>query len=269
MTPDMAKRRRAMLIFVAYHTSPGEVARLSRCLSRLSDEIGYAVVVNDHHQGESIELLSEEADLFVTNSGNPGYGKAVNQAVKSLQEKKCLPKCVVALNTDLEWEEGSFEKLLNWMEAHPEVVLAVPQLLDERGETQKLCKHNPTVLGLLSRRFVPKRLKPAWLCRYDDWYVRTDNDYNTVFDVSYLSGCCMLIRSDTFCQIGGFDERFFLYLEDADLTRRMAMHGRSVHLPITSVVHHWGRGNHHNKRLTLVNLQSAWLYFRKWGLSLY
>jgi GT2 family glycosyltransferase len=233
----------------------------------MSKEIGYAVVVNEHKPGEPIDLLSEESDLFLVNSGNPGYGRAVNQVVRKLRERSCLPAYVVAANTDLEWEEGCFEKLLSWMEDHARVVLAVPQLLDQNGEVQKLCKQNPTILGLLSRRFVPERLKADWLRRYDDWYVMADSNYNTVFDVPYLSGCCMLIKANAFCRIGGFDERFFLYLEDADLTRRMAKVGRAVHLPVASLIHHWGRGSHRSKRLTLVNLHSAWLYFRKWGLS--
>jgi GT2 family glycosyltransferase len=269
MTTGKVKDRKAILILVAYHTSPNQVKQLGLCLSRLSKDIGYAVVVNDYQAGEAIDLLSKEADLFLANSDNPGYGKAVNQAVKSLREKDCLAKYIVALNTDLEWQVGCFEVLLNWMDAHPEVVLSVPQLLDELGNTQRLCKRNPTVLGLLSRRFIPGRFKPDWLRNYDNWYIMADRDYNAVFDVPYLSGCCMLIKASEFCQIGGFDERFFLYLEDADLTRRMAEVGRAVHLPVASLIHHWGRGSHYSKRLTLVNLHSAWIYFRKWGLSCY
>ena len=79
----------------------------------------------------------------------------------------------------------------------------------------------------------------------------------------------MLIRSDAFCRSGGFDERYFLYLEDADLTRTLSRYGRCVHLPVASVIHAWGRGNYGNLRLMAVNLSSAWLYFRKWGWSLW
>ena len=93
-------------------------------------------------------------------------------------------------------------------------------------------------------------------------------DYYQVMDVPYLSGCCMLMRTSAFLAVGGFDESFFLYLEDADLTRRMALMGRTVHLPEASISHYWGRGNHRSKRLTLVNFQSAWIYFRKWGIRL-
>ena len=79
----------------------------------------------------------------------------------------------------------------------------------------------------------------------------------------------MLARSDAFQRVGGFDERYFLYLEDADLTRSLAQQGRCVHLPVAGVVHGWGRGNYRNLRLMVVNLISAWRYFAKWGLSLW
>jgi GT2 family glycosyltransferase len=109
MTAVKVEDRKAILILVAYHTTAKQVKQLSLCLSRLSKEIGYAVVVNDYKSGEAIELLSKEADLFLANSDNPGYGRAVNQVVKSLREEGCLPKYVVALNTDLEWQGGCFE----------------------------------------------------------------------------------------------------------------------------------------------------------------
>jgi GT2 family glycosyltransferase len=78
----------------------------------------------------------------------------------------------------------------------------------------------------------------------------------------------MIMRYKAFNQIGGFDENFFLYLEDADITRRMATLGRAIHLPIVTIVHNWGRGNHRNIWLTIVNIHSAWIYFHKWGIKL-
>ena len=155
---------------------------------------------------------------------------------------------------------------LAWLDQHADVVLAVPQLQDAHGVVQKLCKRHPTLLALFSRRFVPEPLKPAWLRRYDRWYVMADQEYGQIFEAPYLSGCCMLMRTSAFLAAGGFDERFFLYLEDADLTRTMAFQGRCVHLPLVVVTHHWGRGNHRSWWLTLVNLHSAWMYFCKWDL---
>ena len=259
-------QRQLLLLLVAYHPSPLEVAQLQACLAKLPPEVGYAVVVNDHQPGEPVDQLAAAADLFLANRDNPGYGRAVNRLVVRLGP---LPPYIGVLNTDLSWESGSFEQLLAWLQQHPQVSLAVPQILDEQGTPQKLCKHHPTVLGLFSRRFLPNGIKPVWLKRYDRWYVMADQNYEEVFEAPYLSGCCMLIRSEAFRRAGGFDERYFLYLEDADLTRSLARDGRCVHLPVASVVHGWGRGNYSNLGLMAVNLTSAWHYFRKWGWALW
>jgi len=258
--------RQLLLLLVAYHPSPIEVEQLASCLAELPPEVGYALAVNDYQPGEPVEQLAAAADCFLTNRDNPGYGRAVNRLVVGLGQ---LPPYIGVLNTDLSWPSGTFECLLAWLQQHPQVSLAVPQILDEAGTPQKLCKHHPTVLGLLSRRFVPDWLKPTWLKRYDHWYVMADQNYREVFEAPYLSGCCMLIRSDAFRRAGGFDERYFLYLEDADLTRSLAREGRCVHLPVASVVHGWGRGNYRNLGLMAVNLASAWHYFRKWGWALW
>ena len=261
-----SEERQLLLLFVAYHPSQPEVEQLQACLAELPPQVGYAVVVNDHHPGEPVEQLAAGADGFLANPDNPGYGRAVNRLVAHLGQ---LPPYIGVLNTDLTWPGGTFEQLLGWLQQHPQVSLAVPQILDEAGSPQKLCKHNPTVLGLFSRRFLPDWLKPSWLNRYDRWYVMADQNYQEVFEAPYLSGCCMLIRSDAFRRVGGFDERYFLYLEDADLTRSLARDGRCVHLPVAGVVHGWGRGNYRNLGLMAVNLASAWHYFRKWGWALW
>lgn len=256
---------------MAYHPSLPEVEQLQSCLATLSPEIGYAVVVNDYRRGDSVEQLAAGAAYFLTNRDNPGYGRAVNRLVRAIlnESKLLLPPYIGVLNTDLSWQTGTFESLITWLLLHPDVTLAVPQIIDKHGEPQELCKRHPTILGLLSRRFWPEALKPAWLKRYDRWYVMADKNDQLTFDVPYLSGCCMLIRSDSFQLVGGFDERYFLYLEDADLTRSLAREGRCVHLPLAAVVHGWGRDNYRSFRLTLVNLLSAWKYFCKWGWVLW
>ena len=258
--------RELLLLFVAYHPSGDEVARLRSCLRQLPPSVGYAVVVNDHRPGEPVDCLASQADLFLPLSENSGYGRAVNRLVDAIGS---LPPYLGVLNTDLTWEAGTFQIALDWLLGHPDVSLAVPQILDGQGGLQKLCKRHPTVLGLFSRRFLPAWLKPDWLQRYDRWYVMADFNYQDVFEAQYLSGCCMLMRSDAFRAVGGFDDRYFLYLEDADLTRSLADVGRCVHLPVASVVHSWGRGNYRSVRLMVVNVISAWKYFCKWGWVLW
>ena len=262
MSEAEAPLRSLILLLVAFHPSEQEVNCLNTCLRSLPATIGYAVVANDYLPGEPIDLLAENADSWLCNSDNPGYGRAVNRLVKTLPN---IPKYLGVLNTDLQWNNGTFATMMSWMDQHPDVVLVAPRILDPSGNEQMLCKRNPTVLGLLSRRFIPDWFKPGWLKRYDRWYVMADSSYDDQFDVPYLSGCCMVMQSKPFLQIGGFDERYFLYLEDADLTREMASLGRCQHFSGASVIHSWGRGNYKSLRLMVVNVQSAWRYFCKWG----
>ena len=262
-------RRGALLLLVAHHPPLEHVQRLQACLRVLSPEIGYGLVVNGHRPGEPVEALLEGADCSLVQRANPGYGRACNQLVATFQAQGALPPWLAVLNTDLSWRPGDFERLLEWLEQHPDVAAATPRLCFPDGQQQFLCKRNPSLLALASRRFVPRLLKPAWLRRYDGWFTCRDRDYTEVFEAPYLSGCCLWVRSDAFAAEGGFDPRFFLYFEDADLTRRLGRHGRTVNLPLVTVVHHWGRGSYTSLGLMLVNLHSAWLYFQKWGWRLW
>ena len=259
-------KRDLLLIFVAYHPSVKEVNTILSCLKSLPSNIGYAVVVNGYQSGEPVDLLSADADYFMTNSTNLGYGRAINSLVEYIED---LPQYIGILNTDIFWQVGTFSSIVSWLNIHPEVALAVPSIYSPEGDRQHLCKQNPTLLALFSRRFIPDRFKPNFLKRYDSWYLMSDHDYNEIISSTYLSGCCMIVRSEDFNAVGGFDDRYFLYLEDADLTRTLADRGMCVHLPNVSIVHGWGRGNYSDMRLTFVNLISVWKYFTKWGWVLW
>jgi len=255
-----------LLLIVSYHSSRSEVSALSACLESLSHNISYAVIVNDANHSDPINELEEKSQLFLRVQENLGYGRAINRLYASLDR---IPDYIGILNTDLTWEDGTFEVAINYLKNNKNVSLLVPRILNPSGEIQYLCKQNPTLLALLSRRFLINILKPFWLKKYDQWYVMRDKDYDSIFDVPYLSGCCMVIRTKAFVAIGGFDERYFLYLEDADITRTLSTTGRCVHFSRASVVHNWGRGNYKSFRLLFINLISAYRYFLKWGLKLW
>lgn len=255
-----------LLLIVSYHTTSSEVLALSACLDSLPAHISYSVIVNHWSKSDPINQLEQKSQSFVRVEENLGYGRAVNRLFSSLDT---LPTYIGILNTDLTWADGTFEDIINYFELNENVSLMVPRILNRLDEVQYLCKRNPTLLALLSRRFIPAYIKPSWLKYYDQWYVMADKDYDSIFESSYLSGCCMIIRTTSFIAIGGFDERYFLYLEDADITRSISRVGRCLHYPRASVVHAWGRGNYKSMRLQFVNLISSFKYFFKWGLELW
>ena len=258
---------RVLLVLIAHNPPPDHIERLRSCLAQLPPTVAYAVVINDHHPGEAVEGLLPGAAMSIVQQCNPGYGRGFNQLWRQWCDKHDVPPLVAVLNTDLSWERGCMEKLSTWLEEHPDVTAATPELRFPDGRRQFLCKRNPTLLALLSRRFLPRRLKPKFLRRYDQWFTMRDQPYSGVFKSTYLSGCCLWMRGWAVQAVGGFDPCFFLYFEDADITRRLAAYGPTVNLPIATVTHHWGRGSYTSWKLTLVNLHSAWLYFQKWGLK--
>ena len=96
-----------------------------------------------------------------------------------------------------------------------------------------------------------------------------DQDLQTIFEMPYLSGCYLLMRSDCSAAVGGFDPAYFLYLEIADFTRRLRHVGRCLHLPVASVTYCWGRCSHRSLWLTHVNVSSECIFFRRWGFRLW
>ena len=254
-----------LLLIVSYHTTNSEVLALAACLNSLPANISYSVIVNHWSKTDPINQLEKKSHSFIRVEENLGYGRAVNKLFSSLDT---LPTYIGILNTDLTWAHGTFEDIINYFESNENVSLIVPRILNRLDEVQHLCKRNPTLLALLSRRFIPSYIKPSWLKYYDQWYVMADKDYDSIFESSYLSGCCMIIRTASFIAIGGFDERYFCILRMLTL-RSLSSVGRCLHYPRASVVHAWGRGNYKSKRLQFVNLISAFKYFFKWGLELW
>jgi GT2 family glycosyltransferase len=256
------------LLIIAYRPKSPEIIALNNSISNLPANIRFSVAVNSAQStlNSSLDHLLAQAHIVQLNTENLGYGRAANRLFNSLSHPA---PWLAVLNTDLHWQPGSFENLLCWLLDHPEVVAAAPQILSPSGQIERLTKLDPSLLSLFSRRFVPQCFKPNWLCELDNRFLMMDYDINSIYDVPYLSGCALFVRSSAYKDVGGFDPAYFLYLEDADLTRRLRSLGRCVHLPVAQITHGWGRGSHRSLWLTLVNLWSAVIYFRRWGLKLW
>jgi len=130
------------------------------------------------------------------------------------------------------------------------------------GRLQPLCKLLPHPLELLVRRFFPLLHRSSGRqARYE----LHGSGYSRVMDVPALSGCFMLMRVETVARAGLFDERFFLYFEDVDLSRRVGRIARTVFVPHVAVVHDYARGSYRDWRLLWHHMVSAGRYFNKWG----
>jgi GT2 family glycosyltransferase len=96
-------------------------------------------------------------------------------------------------------------------------------------------------------------------------YELRHKDYNSIMEVPNLSGCFMFVRTEVFSKVGLFDERYFLYLEDTDLCRRINEHYRTVYYPVESIIHGYRRESYKSFKLLAYHLRSSIQYFNKWG----
>ena len=138
----------------------------------------------------------------------------------------------------------------------------MPKIIYPDGSTQCLCKLLPTPFDLILRRFNPfTKINNILQLRYELRFT----SYDSEFESPTLSGCFMMLKSSLLKEVGGFDQRFFMYLEDVDLCRRIGELGKLVYYPKVCVVHNYEKGSYGNKKLLKYHAFSAIKYFNKWG----
>ena len=205
---------------------------------------------------------------YVFNNQNIGYGRGHNLSRLYLEDKKFH----LILNPDIIFNEDQdlIHHLINFFEKESNSVLLQPNIVNHNDHrNQYLCKRNPTLLIQLVRGFAPKYIKKLF-AKYNYFYEMRDIAYkNQIVESQYLSGCFMFCKTAALNKINWFDKDFFMYLEDADLTRRLSKIGRCLHIPLLSIKHVWEKGSHKKLRLKYQAIKSFIIYSLKWGLKIW
>jgi N-acetylglucosaminyl-diphospho-decaprenol L-rhamnosyltransferase len=171
--------------------------------------------------------------LFDTG-GNLGYGTAVNRAIARLSD---ADEWVVVANPDVQWGPGSIDALLEAAARWPRAATLGPLIRDPDGGVYPSARHLPSLV----RGGMHAVLGPLW--RNNPWSTayRQERLEPTERPVGWLSGSCLLVRRAAFEQVGGFDERYFMYFEDVDLGDRLQKAGwQNIYVPSAEVLHHKG-----------------------------
>ncbi len=198
---------------------------------------------------------------YVFVGKNLGYGSGHNLVIKQLLNWSDYH---FVLNPDILVSEDTILSMVNHIHAHPNIGLLMPKVLYPNGEIQYLCKLFPTPFDLIMRRFIPKIFSSSLKERMNRYELK-HKDYNQTMEVPNLSGCFMLLRTEVLRIVGVFDERFFMYLEDTDLSRRINMQFQTMYYPEVSIIHQYEKGSYKNLRLLKYHIASAFRYFNKYG----
>jgi len=230
--------------------------------SFLNTTLDVKLYLVDNSPNDELKELAKIDDRieYIFNNANLGYGSAHNIAMrKSIADS--VPYHLV-LNPDIYFEKGTIENIYEYMEENPDVGSVMPKVLYPDGEIQYLCKLLPSPFDLIFRRFVPFE---KWKEKRNEIYELRFTGYDKIMNIPYLSGCFMFLRVDILKKVGLFDERFFMYLEDTDLSRRIYRVAKNIFYPYVHIYHEYGKGSYKNKKLLMYHIQSAIKYFNKWG----
>ncbi|MDO4881234.1 MAG: glycosyltransferase family 2 protein [Capnocytophaga sp.] len=207
-----------------------------------------------------VKMYPNNDIYYIFNNENMGYGKAHNIAIRKSIEQGLSYHII--LNPDIIIEEGTLEKLTEYMEQHIEIGNIMPKIIYPNGELQYLCKLLPSPIDLIFRRFIPiKKWKEAINKRYE----LHSFGYDQVMNIPNLSGCFMFLRTEALKKVGLFDENIFMYLEDIDLNRRIHSKYKTIYYPDATVIHEHQKESYKNKKLLKAHIQSAIYYFNKYG----
>jgi GT2 family glycosyltransferase len=172
---------------------------------------------------------------YIATGENRGFGAGHNLAMQSVDSDFHL-----ILNPDAELEESTLEIGLASLKEDAGVVLLSPEVSGDDGAQEFLCKRYPSILVLVLRAFAPRFIRRLFRRRLYRYEMRDVCTGKEEAEVMLASGCFMLVRTEALQAVGGFDERYFVYFEDFDLSLRLGGKGRVVYHPDMKIVHHGG-----------------------------
>lgn len=254
------KRLQVSGSIVAYKNSSAQIT--SAVLSFVSSSLSLHVTVIDNSPTDELRSVVAEAGAnYCFNGRNVGFGAGHNIAIRKYSGAS---EYHLILNPDVSFGREVLGSLYRFMQHNPDVGLVMPRVLYPGGDEQSLCKLLPTPFDLLIRRFggpLSRSIFRARMARY----LLSEVDLTEPRVVPSLSGCCMMVRRSVLQKIGLFDERYFMYMEDVDLCRRIGEVSKTMYFPHVHVFHEYQKGSYHNWLLTKHHIRSARKYFGKWG----
>ena len=219
--------------------SPGP--HLDRFLASLAlaTDLKTTVIMADNGStdGAPEEALERHPNSrLLRTGGNLGYGSAVNRAVAEHLQNDDAEFFIVA-NPDVVWGPHSIDALLAAAERWPMAGALGPLIRDPDGSTYPSARHQPSLV----RGGMHAVVGPLWKSNPWTRAYRQERLEPSERSVGWLSGSCLLLRKAAYDEIGGFDERYFMYMEDVDLGDRLSKAGwQNVYVPTSEILHDKG-----------------------------
>ena len=239
---------------------------LERALRSIADEMTgqswQGVVIDNASSDDSAARVSQFGTnvRLLRNESNVGFARGVNQGLAAT-----TAPYVLIMNPDCRLMAGATGALRAVLDAHPQCAIAGPRVLNPDGSVQGSARGDPDMLtGLFGRTTLLRKVAPFLsIGRRHVVVEEAIRSGQGSVEVDWVSGACMLARRDALAAVRGFDERFFLYWEDADLCRRLRANGYHIrYVPGASAIHRVGQSSR-TARASAIRAfhRSAYLYY--------
>jgi N-acetylglucosaminyl-diphospho-decaprenol L-rhamnosyltransferase len=250
------------LVVVSYFSRHDVVACLSS-VPAASIQNPPVLVVNNAPTDDLQPVLEPFPSATLLDPGaNLGYGRAVNYAAARLDP---ATEWILVTNPDVEFGPGSIDELLAVATSDERIGVVGPRITNDDGTIYPSARDLPS-LTVGAGHAVLHRVWPEnpWSKRYLK-ADRSKTPASQPLESGWLSGACLLVRRSAFEQVGGFDDRFFMYFEDVDLGERLGLAGWKVlYVPNASVHHAGGTSTRdHSAAMLQAHHHSAYLYLAK------
>lgn len=241
---------------VLYNNEISEIQELIVSLEKIS-----LLFIMDNSPKNDLSILEEKSNvIYIHNPSNPGFGSAHNIAIQKAINQGIDYHFIV--NPDIYMKEDVISLMVDYARNNPDVGMIMPRILNFDGSVQNLPKLLPSPYSVLMRKFKrPKSIYNNFINKYELRFVQKDIVYNA----PVLSGCFTLLNLEAIKKVGSYDDKFFMYFEDWDLSRRVHVHYKTIYFPLASVYHGYESGANKSKRLFKIFVNSAITYFNKWG----
>jgi GT2 family glycosyltransferase len=245
---------------VLYNTPEKLISRVLNCFD--NEPICTRVYVIDNSPIKlTYDFFKHKNIHYIKNQINTGYGAGHNLALKKIIE---FSDYHFVVNPDIFFNVGSLKMMISRASRDCSIGLLMPKILYPSGQPQYLCKLLPSPVDLIFRRFMPKYLSYLNLKR-NNLYELKFTGYTNEMNVPSLSGCFMLLSVRAMKEVGFFDERFFMYAEDLDLSRRIHSRFTTLFYPKVEIIHDHAKESYKSLPMLLLHLSSVIKYFNKWG----
>lgn len=208
-------------------------------------------IIVDNSPSDELKVFCEnfEGVSYIFSGENLGFGRGHNLAFKNLKDKSDIH---MIINPDVYFNSDEISSFLNWFYEQKEISLATTKVCYPDGENQNIVRNVPTIIDLIKRKL-----------KIDSGELHIQD--NSIKEVPFAHGCFFIFKTEVFEKLGGFDERFFMYMEDLDIFIRAKKYGKTVINTNYKIYHEFRKGSSKSFKLLKYHIISAYKFFKKYN----